>query len=51
MRKVDSEIVTKIASAMKVSAVKRTEIVNSANNFTNKNILKNILDILTKPLE
>ena len=46
MRKVDSEIVNKIASAMKVSAVKRTEIVNTVHNFTNKNIPKNILDVL-----
>ena len=34
MGKVDSEIVNKIASAMKVSAVKRTEIVNTVHNFT-----------------
>ena len=46
MRKVDAEIVQKIAHALKVSTLRRTKIVDTVHDFSKKYIPQNIIESL-----
>ena len=46
MWKVDTEIVQKISNALKVSTLRRTDIVNTVHDFSKKYIPENIIESL-----